>query len=99
MIEPSVQHLRAESGYMPGLVFVAPASRCCDGRPFDGPLTVHGCGSRGTLMERLTRDDLFTLEAYATQRATLRKTALAHKRVRTLHLGANVTLLFEDKIT
>jgi hypothetical protein len=50
-------------------------------------------------MERLTRDDLFTLEAYATQRATLRKTALAHKRVRTLHLGTHVTLLFEDRIT
>src|SRR6478752_426070 len=51
------------------------------------------------VMERLTRDDLFTLEAYATQRATLRKTALAHKRVRTLHLGAHVTLLFEDRLT
>jgi len=50
-------------------------------------------------MERLTRDDLFTLEAYATQRATLRKTALAHKRTRTMHLGAHFTLLFEDKIT
>ncbi|HEV2607596.1 MAG TPA: DUF3501 family protein [Xanthomonadaceae bacterium] len=50
-------------------------------------------------MERLTREDLFTLEAYAIQRATLRKTSLAHKRVRTLHLGAHVTLLFEDKIT
>lgn len=50
-------------------------------------------------MERLTRDDLFTLEAYANQRATLRRTALAHKRVRTLHLGAHMTLLFEDRIT
>jgi len=50
-------------------------------------------------MERLTRDDLFTLEAYSTQRATLRKTALAHKRARTLHLGVHMTLLFEDRIT
>jgi hypothetical protein len=50
-------------------------------------------------MKRLTRDDLFTLEAYTAQRAALRKNALAHKRTRTLHLGEHATLLFEDRIT
>jgi hypothetical protein len=40
-----------------------------------------------------------TLEAYSTQRTEFRTRALAHKRVRTLHLGEHVTLLFEDRIT
>ncbi len=50
-------------------------------------------------MEKLSRSDLLTLEAYAAQRTQLRQTALAHKRARTLHLGEHVTLLFEDRIT
>jgi hypothetical protein len=50
-------------------------------------------------MLKLERSDLLTLEAYAAQRTQLRKTALAHKRARTLHLGSHVTLLFEDRIT
>jgi hypothetical protein len=50
-------------------------------------------------MQKLSRSDLLTLEAYAAQRAELRKRALAHKRTRTLHLGEHVTLLFEDSIT
>ena len=50
-------------------------------------------------MQLLTRADLLTLEAYAAQRVELRKRALAHKRMRTLHLGEHVTLLFEDSIT
>ncbi|HTD27980.1 MAG TPA: DUF3501 family protein [Xanthomonadaceae bacterium] len=50
-------------------------------------------------MQRLSPDDLLTLEAYSAQRTELRKRALAHKRIRTLHLGEHVTLLFEDSIT
>lgn len=50
-------------------------------------------------MLKLERSDLLTLEAYAAQRVQLRKTALAHKRARTLHLGEHFTLLFEDRVT
>jgi hypothetical protein len=50
-------------------------------------------------MQELTRADLLTLEAYSAQRAELRKGTLAHKRLRTLHLGEHMTLLFEDRIT
>ncbi len=50
-------------------------------------------------MHKLTRADLLPLEAYSAQRADLRRRALAHKRMRTLHLGEHVTLLFEDRIT
>lgn len=50
-------------------------------------------------MRILTHADLLSLETYAAQRDEFRKRALAHKRARTLHLGAHVTLLFEDRIT
>jgi hypothetical protein len=50
-------------------------------------------------MQQLASSDLLTLEAYSAQRTELRKRALAHKRIRTLHLGEHVTLLFEDSIT
>jgi hypothetical protein len=50
-------------------------------------------------MQKLAPTDLLTLEAYSAQRIDLRKRALAHKRMRTLHLGEHVTLLFEDSIT
>jgi len=50
-------------------------------------------------MQKLTRADLLPLETYAAQRIEFRKRALAHKRMRTLHLGEHVTLLFEDRIT
>ncbi|MBS0193157.1 MAG: DUF3501 family protein [Proteobacteria bacterium] len=50
-------------------------------------------------MRKLERSDLLTLEAYAAQRAHLRASAHAHKRVRTAHLGDHFTLLFEDRIT
>ncbi|HET9484391.1 MAG TPA: DUF3501 family protein [Xanthomonadales bacterium] len=50
-------------------------------------------------MSKLTRGDLLTLEAYAAQRAEFRARAIAHKRLRTLHLGPSMTLLFEDRLT
>src|SRR5215472_1446191 len=48
---------------------------------------------------RITRDSLLTLEAYAKTRPDFRTRVLEHKRPRTVHLGAHVTLLFEDELT
>ncbi|MEL7451011.1 MAG: DUF3501 family protein [Pseudomonadota bacterium] len=50
-------------------------------------------------MKRLSRDDLFTLESYASERAAFRQHVLAHKRNRALGIGPNVRLLFEDRLT
>ena len=50
-------------------------------------------------MQKLTRDDLLSLERYAAERAQFRVRAMAHKRARSLHLGEHATLLFEDRLT
>jgi hypothetical protein len=50
-------------------------------------------------MRKLAQSDLYTLEAYARERAAMRTRVIAHKRQRTLHLGAHLTLLFEDRLT
>lgn len=50
-------------------------------------------------MPQLTRSDLWSLEEYANRRDNFRTEMIAHKRLRTVHLGANVTLLFEDEKT
>ena len=50
-------------------------------------------------MPAITRESLLTLEAYAKTRAEFRARVLAHKKRRTVHLGAHVTLLFEDELT
>ncbi|MBY6185346.1 DUF3501 family protein [Marinobacter hydrocarbonoclasticus] len=50
-------------------------------------------------MEKLTRDDLWSLEDYAQNRALFRQQVLAHKRDLQLGLGANLRLLFEDRLT
>lgn len=50
-------------------------------------------------MHKLSRDDLLSLERYAAQRGEFRARAIAHKRARTLSLGAHATLLFEDRLT
>jgi hypothetical protein len=50
-------------------------------------------------MPRIARESLLTLEAYARQRKDFRARVLAHKKVRTVHLGAHLTLLFEDELT
>src|SRR5512146_233441 len=47
----------------------------------------------------IARDSLLSLEAYARQRKEFRAKVMAHKRDRTVHLGAHVTLLFEDELT
>ena len=50
-------------------------------------------------MPRITRDSLMTLEAYAAARNEFRSKVLAHKKDRTLSIGPNVTLIFEDELT
>lgn len=50
-------------------------------------------------MQKLTHADLFTLEAYARERNAFRARVLAHKAPRKLHLGAHLTLVFEDRLT
>jgi len=47
----------------------------------------------------IRRDSLLSLEAYARERSAFRARVIAHKRSRTLHLGAHLTLLFEDELT
>ncbi|HCX33475.1 MAG TPA: DUF3501 domain-containing protein [Rhodocyclaceae bacterium] len=50
-------------------------------------------------MPALRREDLLSLEAYARQRQALRAEAIAHKKLRSVRLGEDLTLLFEDEIT
>ncbi len=50
-------------------------------------------------MNKITRESLMTLETYAKARPAFRKEAIAHKRLRTIHIGEHVTLLFEDELT
>ncbi|HQU88022.1 MAG TPA: DUF3501 family protein [Denitromonas sp.] len=50
-------------------------------------------------MPHLTRSALWSLEEYAERRPAFRQEVMAHKRLRTVHLGPNVTLLFEDETT
>ncbi|HZP65755.1 MAG TPA: DUF3501 family protein [Rudaea sp.] len=50
-------------------------------------------------MNKLTRDDLYTLEAYARERPQFRARVIAHKQTRTVHVGAHIVLLFEDRLT
>ena len=50
-------------------------------------------------MPRIARESLLTLEAYARERKRIRSEVLEHKRSRTLHVGPNVSLVFEDERT
>jgi hypothetical protein len=50
-------------------------------------------------MEKLARKDLYSLEEYAGIRGEFRAKVLAHKQHRKLHIGANATLYFEDRLT
>jgi Protein of unknown function (DUF3501) len=52
-----------------------------------------------TTMTKITRESLMSLEAYAKARPEFRAKAMAHKRLRTVHIGGHVTLLFEDEMT
>jgi len=50
-------------------------------------------------MPKIDRHSLLTLEAYENARADFRATVIAHKKDRTVHLGGNITLVFEDELT
>lgn len=50
-------------------------------------------------MQKLTRKDLWSLEEYAQRREEFRRRVMAHKKARSLPLGPNLTLLFEDRLT
>jgi len=50
-------------------------------------------------MNKLTRDDLFSLEKYAELRPEFRARVMAHKKNRQLPIGPNATLYFEDALT
>ena len=52
-----------------------------------------------TTMKRITRESLMSLEAYAKARKEFRASAIVHKRLRSVHIGDHVTLLFEDEMT
>ena len=50
-------------------------------------------------MDKLSRDDLFSLEQYAETRPAFRDKVLEHKKNRRLDLGTNAALYFEDRLT
>ena len=50
-------------------------------------------------MNKLTRQDLYSLEQYAEKRKQIRADILTHKRHRHIPLGDHVRLLFEDRMT
>ena len=50
-------------------------------------------------MQKLSRDDLFSLEQYAETRPAFREEVLEHKKNRRLDLGTNAALYFEDRLT
>ncbi len=50
-------------------------------------------------MQKLTRADLLTLEAYHEQRADMRRAVLAHKGKRKVFIGPHAGLYFEDRLT
>jgi DNA primase large subunit len=50
-------------------------------------------------MQKLSRDQLFSLEQYAEARPAFREKVLEHKRNRRLDLGTNAALYFEDRLT
>lgn len=50
-------------------------------------------------MQKLTRDDLYSLEKYAEIRAPFRDRVMAHKKTRQVSVGPNATLCFEDRLT
>ncbi len=51
------------------------------------------------MMNKLSRDDLYSLEQYAEARPAFRDKVLLHKRDRRLDLGTNAALYFEDRLT
>ena len=52
-----------------------------------------------TTTRHITKESLLTLEAYAKIRKTSRAEFIAHRRLRTVHLGEHVSVQFEDEAT
>jgi hypothetical protein len=50
-------------------------------------------------MNKLSREDLMSLETYSDARDEFRKKVMAHKKNRRLPLGLHATLYFEDRLT
>ena len=50
-------------------------------------------------MHKLTRADLMSLEQYAAERTRLRGEVIAHRRLRNIQVGPNMTWCFEDRTT
>src|SRR5580704_5742582 len=50
-------------------------------------------------MQKLARQDLMSLEQYAAERTRLRSEVIAHKQLRTLQVGPDMTWCFEDRTT
>ena len=50
-------------------------------------------------MPQISPDTLMSLEVYAKARPEFRAKVIAHKKDRTLQLGENLTLIFEDELT
>ena len=50
-------------------------------------------------MAQIAPGSLLSLEAYARERNAYRSRVIAHKKVRTVHAGEHVTLIFEDEQT
>lgn len=50
-------------------------------------------------MEKLTRDDLYSLEKYAEVRSAFRTDVLEHKKNRRLMIGPSAALYFENRMT
>ncbi len=50
-------------------------------------------------MNKLTHDDLYSLEKYAQLRLEFRARVMAHKKNRAVRIGDHATLYFEDRLT
>jgi hypothetical protein len=50
-------------------------------------------------MAQIAAESLLALEVYARERNAFRSRVIAHKKLRTVHAGEHVTLIFEDELT
>ena len=50
-------------------------------------------------MAQISAESLLSLEAYSRERNAYRSRVIAHKQLRTVHIGEHVTLIFEDELT
>jgi hypothetical protein len=52
-----------------------------------------------TTTTKITKDSLLSLEAYSKIRKTEKPAVIAHRKLRTVHLGEHVSVQFEDELT